>query len=94
MDNYYGETYSNEDGERWCHSDAKLDPELTNDDFRVAHERSFLYTRRGGKPMYKLTTLMFSHMYDTRVNYFFCEPVIAEQWLIKFHLIGFDFWLI
>ncbi|XP_059476327.1 uncharacterized protein LOC132197211 [Neocloeon triangulifer] len=73
VDNFYGETYSNPDGERWCRHDALIDPEMTADGFSLAHERSFLYTRRGGKPLYKLTTLMFSYMFDTRVNYFYCE---------------------
>ncbi|CAB3379238.1 Hypothetical predicted protein [Cloeon dipterum] len=76
VDNYYGETYSNPEGERWCRNDAKLHVDMTADNFSLAHERSFLYTRRGGKPLYKLTTLMFSHMFDTRVNYFYCESYV------------------
>jgi hypothetical protein len=75
-DNFYQETYSGEKGtEMWCGVDAAVPAEISADSFRLLHERSILYSKKGYLPKNKLvavrTTLLDS---SVRVNHFFCEP--------------------
>jgi len=80
-DNFYAETLSAPEGEKWCGTLTRpLDPQMSNDEFKLLREKSILYTQKNSLPKYKLKTIATSAMEaSVRVNHFFCQPYEEEN---------------
>jgi len=74
-DNFYAETYSTPEGEKWCKSDKPLDLQMSSDGFRQLETSSLLYTQKNFQPEYKLKPILYSEIESlVNVNHFFCQP--------------------
>jgi len=79
-DNFYAETSSAPEGEKWCGTRRPLEPEMSNDGFMLLKEKSILYTQKNSLPKYKLKTIATSAMEaSVKVNHFFCQPNEEEN---------------
>jgi hypothetical protein len=75
-DNFYGTTSDHKGTEHWCERDGFVPKELAldNTSFPLLNERSFLYSKKGFLPPYKLIPIKYSQFETLSVHYFYCEP--------------------